>query len=137
MRSIFCRIIWIQFYFNQKIFESIDAHQEQISQRLKELWSHTASVHSIWFNKIVLLDKSPEPWDTLDLKELIKIDKTNFESSISLIDNFDLDSDVSYLIGNGNTYINSVHDILFQKNNHSTYHRRQIAVEFKYIMENH
>jgi uncharacterized damage-inducible protein DinB len=58
-------------------------------------------------------------------------DKRNFESSIFILDSFELAQTIQYSNSKGQPFKNSAGDILFQVINHSTYHRGQIATEFR------
>ena len=55
----------------------------------------------------------------------------NYEHSLHILDKFDLTATMSYTNSKGQTFSNSIRDILFHVINHSTYHRAQIATEFK------
>jgi uncharacterized damage-inducible protein DinB len=48
-----------------------------------------------------------------------------------ILDEFELDRKIRYANSKGQPFNNSVRDMLFQVINHSTYHRAQIATEFK------
>ena len=48
-----------------------------------------------------------------------------------ILDTIELSQPVQYVTGKGQTFSNSLHEILFQVINHSTYHRGQIATEFR------
>ena len=59
------------------------------------------------------------------------MDRTNHEQSLQILDNVDLDKMIHYNNTKGEASVNSVRDILFHVINHSTYHRGQIATEFR------
>ncbi|MNR31393.1 DinB family protein [compost metagenome] len=50
---------------------------------------------------------------------------------MAIIDEFDLDLPINYSLSTGKMFTHSIRDILFQIINHSTYHRGQIATEFR------
>jgi uncharacterized damage-inducible protein DinB len=50
---------------------------------------------------------------------------------MQLLNELELTQTVTYTIGSGKQFTNTVQEILFQVINHSTYHRGQIATAFK------
>ena len=59
------------------------------------------------------------------------IDKANYENSLLILDKFDLNEVMNYKTSNGLAFNNSIHDTLLHVINHSTYHRGQIASDFR------
>jgi uncharacterized damage-inducible protein DinB len=131
MKPFFKELFEYNFTFNQKILQVSIENQDRISERLIKLHSHFVNVHGIWNNKIIPSTRSYTRWDIYNLKELIEIDRENYDTSISIIDGFSFDLQVQYSLSSGKSCNNSVRDILFQIINHSTYHRGQIATEFR------
>jgi uncharacterized damage-inducible protein DinB len=65
------------------------------------------------------------------IEDLQEIDTKNYEDSILVVDQFELGQTIQYSTKTGQIFNNNVRDILFQVINHSTYHRGQIATEFR------
>ena len=70
-------------------------------------------------------------WDLHAVDELVSINDANTQVSLDIIKDFELDTVISYIDPQGNPYKNSVRDILFHIINHGTYHRGQIAMDFR------
>jgi uncharacterized damage-inducible protein DinB len=131
MKPFFKELFEYNYSFNQKNLHLSFENQEKISKRLIKLNSHLVNVHGIWNNKIVPSTRTYTRWDIYALEDLIEIDHENYNNSSSIIDKFDLESQIQYSLSSGKSFSNSVQDILFQIINHSTYHRGQIATEFR------
>lgn len=59
------------------------------------------------------------------------IDRINYEHSLLILGDSDLDKTIHYTNTREQVFNNSIRDILFHIINHSTYHRGQIATEFR------
>lgn len=70
-------------------------------------------------------------WKILNDEKLEEIENENYRKSLELLDSKDLTEEISYENSKGEQYRNSVQEILIHIVNHSTYHRGQIAVEFR------
>jgi uncharacterized damage-inducible protein DinB len=67
----------------------------------------------------------------LPVQDMEKIDADNYGNSLHIINNFYLTETINYRNSKGAMFGNITRDILFHIINHSTYHRAQIAFEFK------
>ena len=70
-------------------------------------------------------------WDLHALDELVSINEANTQVSLDIIKSFEFDTVISYTDHQGNPFKNPVRDILFHIINHGTYHRGQIAMDFR------
>jgi uncharacterized damage-inducible protein DinB len=71
-------------------------------------------------------------WELHSVQEFQNIDKVNYEQTLEILDKFDLNETIHYSNSKGQAFSNSIRDILFHVINHSTYHRGQIATDFKH-----
>jgi uncharacterized damage-inducible protein DinB len=83
------------------------------------------NAQQVW-NSRVLGEKSFEVWQINPFENLNEINHQNFQKSIEIIENSDLDQRIEYQNSRGTKFENSVFEMLFQAINHSTYHRGQI-----------
>lgn len=72
-----------------------------------------------------------KPWDVHSLEKVNSLDKENLENSLAILSNMEVDQKVSYQLRGNQVFNHPVHDLLFQVINHTTYHRGQIAMEFR------
>ena len=109
----------------------LNENPERASGNCIKLLSHILNVHQIWNCRIQCERPLYGSWEIHQIQDCSEIDKNNFEHSILILDNFDLGQIIQYSNSKGQIFNNSVRDILFQVINHSTYHRGQIATEFR------
>lgn len=102
-----------------------------ISEKADKLMSHLLNAHSIWNSRIRGEETKFKVWQVHEKMELEKLEKDNFNNSIEILENDDLERVVVYQNSKGENYNNSVRDILFHIVNHSTYHRGQLAMDFR------
>jgi uncharacterized damage-inducible protein DinB len=131
MKIFFKELLQYNNHFNQKIISVLIENPEKASEKCIKLLSHILDVHQIWNCKFHP-DESPyESWEIHQIQDFHEIERRNFEHSILILDKYELSQSIQYLNSQGQTLNNSVRDILFQVINHSTYHRGQIATEFR------
>jgi uncharacterized damage-inducible protein DinB len=113
------------------VFEETDALS--MPDKAVELFSHTLNAHSNWLARIQKSDAAFGVWQNHEIKDFSRINNSNYEMTLPLIDlqQSNLDREVHYQNSKGEQYYNSVRDILLHIINHSTYHRAQIATILK------
>jgi|SRR5690606_92299 len=116
---------------NQILAHAIVSQQEKLSEKVISLYSHILNAHQIWNNRIDPKAKTFSVWQIHNTAEFINLNLTNYRHSIDIIENFDLDQIVNYKISTGGDFTSSIRSIIFHVINHSTYHRAQIATEFR------
>jgi len=131
MIPFFKELLDYNHYFNQKMAGLFIEKPELISTNSLRLYSHTLNAHQIW-NSRIESDQLPfGVWKIHSVPYFKSIDKTNFDRSLHILENHDLDEKITYTNSNGDSFENTVRDILFHIVNHSTYHRAQIVTELK------
>jgi len=118
-------------HFNQQLATVFNEQPLQTSEKSVKLFSHILNAHQVWNSRIRKDQNSYGVWDIHPAADLKEIDHTNLINSIHILDESDLGYSINYVTSKGDPYTNSVKDILFHVINHSTYHRGQIAMEFK------
>lgn len=116
---------------NQQLAEMFVTQPDKTSEKARRLFSHILTAHRIWNHRIQPQEPVWGIWDMLPAPDFAATDKANLDHSLYILDHDDLDRVVPYLSSQGAPFSNTIRDILFQVINHSTYHRGQIATEFK------
>src|SRR5690606_16265071 len=131
MKDFFKELFAYNHHFNQKLWSAFNENQEKISGKPVKLYNHILNAHQIWNNRINPMQPFYGIWQIHPTQNCKDIDRTNYENSLLILDKFDLDNIVNYKNTQGQSFNNSIRDMLFHAINHSTYHRGQIAIEFK------
>ncbi|TYR33650.1 damage-inducible protein DinB [Sphingobacterium phlebotomi] len=131
MKEFFEKLFAYSHQCNQRLADVIFDNQDLISEKAVKLYSHILNAHQIWNNRIEPKQKVFEVWQIHPIADFEKIDTMNYRNSISLLENCDLNQIVDYKNSKGDSFASHVGDILFHVINHSTYHRAQIATEFR------
>ncbi len=118
-------------HFNQELSDVFNSNPKTNSEKAFKLYNHILNAHQIWNNRIEPKQTLFGVWDVHPIHVCKDIDKINYEHSLLLLDKFKLNEIINYTNTKGQTFSNSVQDIIFHVINHSTYHRGQIATEFR------
>jgi len=118
-------------HFNQRLATIFHDQQLRTSGKSVKLFNHVLNAHQVWISRIRKDQNIFGVWDIHPVADLKQIDHTNLINSIQILDESDLGHSINYTTSRGDAYSNSVKDILFHIINHSTYHRGQIAMEFR------
>ena len=131
MKDFFRELFEYTFHFNEKVIDVVLNNREIVSDKNILLLCHTINTQEVWNSRILGNPSLTGPWDLQPLDKLFSLNQVNFKDSMHIIDSFEFETVINYTNSRGEHYHNTVKDILFHINNHSTYHRGQIATECK------
>ena len=131
MNSFFKELFDYTHHCNKALIDSFHEHSGNLSEKPIQLLNHILNVHHIWNTRVIATQSQFRIWEINPPERYLDIEKDNFETSYKIIDSFDLNTSIQYTNTKGQPFSNTVRDILFQIINHSTYHRGQIALEFR------
>jgi uncharacterized damage-inducible protein DinB len=118
-------------HYNQKLYTAFVEHEGILSEKSFKLYSHILNAHHIWNHRIELKKPILTPWDLQPLSACKDLDNNNFQNTLLILDQYNLDQMVKYTTSKGDPFEHTIKELLFHVINHSTYHRAQIATEFK------
>jgi len=131
MVQFFKELFEYNHHFNQQLATVFDEQHLQTSEKSLKLFNHVLNAHHIWNSRIRKAQNIFGVWDIHPVGDLKGIDHTNLINSIHILEESDLGQSINYINSRGDAYTNSIRDTLFHVINHSTYHRGQIAMEYK------
>lgn len=129
MKQFFQELFEYSHFYNQQLADVLI--ENQVSEKATKLYSHILSAHQIWNNRIEPLTKPFGVWQIHSADTYRAVEQSNYEQSLHILDRYDLDATINYANTKGQSFTNIVRNVLFHVINHSTYHRAQIATEFR------
>lgn len=118
------------FHFNNEMIKVISENLSKVDEKTINLINHTLNAQQIW-NSRILNEKNFEVWQINSFEDLNGINKLNFQKSLKIVNEFDLNQVIAYKNSREEKFENTVFEMLFQAINHSTYHRGQINSQLK------
>ncbi|HRP56991.1 DinB family protein [Agriterribacter sp.] len=131
MKLFFKELFEYNHHFNQKLSALFAEKHDTMSDRSVKLFGHILNAHHIWNSRIAGKHSGLSVWDIQAVEQFRRIDDNNFNETVRILDHVDLSSIISYKTTKEQAFENKARDILFHIINHSTYHRGQIAADFR------
>lgn len=117
---------------NQEIIAHLNEYSEKISERSHDLISHTIVAHQLWNNRIdSKIDAHFSLGQIIPLNQCDKTDTQNHENTGNILENHDLDKNITYTNSRGEEFTNTIAEILTHIANHTSHHRGQLMTELK------
>lgn len=131
MKTLFRSLFEYHHSVNQQLWEAMNTHPDKTSEKARRLYNHILNGHQIWNNRIEKREAAFDVWDMHTLQACKDIDKANYVHTMDIIDRFDLHDVIEHPKIKGKPFRKKISEILFHIVNHATYHRGQIATEFR------
>ena len=131
MTPFFKELMTYNRWGNQQLIGLFLAHPEHYNGRLATLMSHTINAHLIWNSRLNPTLEHLGVWTVHPLAELISLDEQNYQQSIAIIEQDQLDKSITYKNTSQEEFSSTAKDILYHIVNHSTYHRGQLMTGLK------
>ncbi|MBK6266074.1 damage-inducible protein DinB [Marivirga sp. S37H4] len=130
MKEFFVDIFEYHHHFNQKLADLLIENVSQLSDRTIPLFSHSINAHQIWNSRII--NSKPLGVHQVHTLEKCKIlDKANFEETLKILSEQDLQKNINYQNSKGEKFEKSMQHILFHIANHFSHHRGQIISDLR------
>lgn len=101
MIQFFKELFEYSHYFNQELITVFTEQPALTSEKAVKLFNHILNAHQVWNSRIMQAQNSFGVWDIHSVHELKEIDRVNHTNSISILDNFDLNSSLKYTNSKG------------------------------------
>lgn len=131
MKSHFNEIFEYTKASNSTCIQLLEKHGELVPLNTLKFFSHIFNAHHVWNARIIGEKQEMGIWDIHPLENLEALNTENYEKSLSIIENFDLEQVIAYTNSHGVDLENKVKEILFHLVNHATYHRGQLMAELR------
>lgn len=131
MKEFYKEVFDYNHQMNQKLLNEFNLHSNKASEKAVKWINHILNAHQVWISRIDKLEEPLSPWHVHSLGYLKDINASNYKRSLEIIEKGDLHQTISYTNSVGKAYTNTLKDVLFHIINHSTYHRGQIASDFR------
>ena len=131
MIPLFKELFGYNHHYNQKLASVISDQPGKIPEKSIKWFSHILNAHRVWNSRILPVSETFTVWQAHEINKLTGIDSTNYIDTLKILDQENLETEIKYLTSKGEPFANTIQDILFHVINHSTYHRGQIAVDFR------
>lgn len=116
---------------NQLLTIEMVKFKNQVNEKSIKLMSHILNAQHIWMARIKSLAPQYNVWQVHEINALEEIEFHNYLEIKKCIQDENLNANIEYQNTKGERFENLKKDILFHVFNHSTYHRAQIATEFR------
>lgn len=130
MLTFFTNISEFHYKINELLINQMIDNIENVSKKANLLLCHSINAHQIW-NSRIANEKSLGVFEIYPLIDCINLNKSNFETTILILQNEDLQRTILYQNSKGVKYKNTIQEILFHISNHYSHHRGQLISELK------
>ncbi|WP_374443207.1 DinB family protein [Epilithonimonas sp.] len=130
MKEHFKDLLEYNLHFNQLLIQNFLQNSSVWQEKSKNLLNHILNAHQIW-NARILDENTFGVWQINDDHSLLNINSDNYNHSVKILNERNLDEIIVYRNSKGDDFQNSIQEIFFHFINHSTYHRGQIAMLMK------
>lgn len=126
MNTFLIELFEYHHHFNPLYITLLEANRNSLPEELYNMMCHIVNAHNIWVCRILGCAHG-KPDDIHSPEELRNMDMKNYFTTIDIIRSKELSSKITYSNTRGETFTNTIQDILFHIVNHSTHHKAQIS----------
>lgn len=131
MKAFFKELFEYNHHVNQQLVVMFNNGADKISDKAVKLFSHILNAHQIWNTRIEPGDTLFGVWTIHNIEKFEEIENKNFKNVLLIIDKYDPGQLIHLPAIKGKSFTKTIGQLLFHVINHSTYHRGQIATEFR------
>src|SRR5690606_6796686 len=130
MKAKIIDLLDYNYQMNHKLIQLFIENDSKTDARTTSLLNHILNAQQVWNSRI--LGQNPfGVWQIIPTNQLKEINQSVYQTSMEIVQNISLDNIIHYKNSKGNSFSNSVCDVILHIVNHATYHRGQIATAFR------
>ena len=130
MKEFFKDIFKYHNHFNQKLIEQLIDNESELPKRTIPLFSHSINAQQIW-NARIMKKEQFAVHQLHTLEECMGIDNDNYQQTLKILNERNLDEKINYKNSKGTEFNNSIQQILFHIANHFSHHKGQIISDLR------
>ena len=130
MKLFFKELLEYTFYYNDKIIDTI-TNEFSFPEKSLQLINHIVNTQEIWNARITETPYKLAAWEIRPTETLKEINFVNYNTSLQIVNTTEFEKIINYKNSKNEAFEKTVRNILFHVVNHSTYHRAQIATDWK------
>lgn len=131
MKSLFSELFAYNDDCNKRLMAAFLSAGESVPAKSRKLFDHILTAHHVWNARLNGQVPKYGVWEPILPDALEKIHEENQTLTAKILDEKDLSKIIDYKTSKGVPLRSSIRDILFHMINHATYHRGQIAMDFR------
>lgn len=113
---------------NNSTIDLLVENKASLPPKAIEIYSHIINAHHVWNARI--MEKKPffKVWQIHSVEVFSEMNEENYHISKKILGDNELEKHICYQSTQGETFQNTIKDIMFHIINHSTYHRGQVMM---------
>lgn len=131
MRSFFSELLEYNRQMNRQIILYMVQHKDRVSEKSVKWMNHILNAQGIYNSRLEPVNKSYRSWDVRPLEELESLNEELHRITSEVASWAEFDMMIHYTTATGLSMQHTLSDVLFHIVNHATYHRGQIATDFR------
>ncbi len=130
MKAFFKDIFEYHHHINLKLIEQLIENENRLPVQTIPLFSHSINAHQIW-NARIINKEELGVHQNHTLQGCTRIDNNNYQETLKILNDYELDKLITYTNSKGITFKNSIQQIFFHISNHFSHHRGQIISDLR------
>lgn len=131
MKAFFTELLEYNRQMNHQLILALVAQQDRVPEKSVRLMNHILNSQEMYNARMEPVYSSHGPWHMRELAILDDVNEVFHTATKSIVSRMPLDQVIYYTTSTGIDMQHTIQDILFHVVNHATYHRGQIAMDFR------